>query len=72
MTTPKSIRRWLKRNNPEYRLVRTEYLTNLQDENRSLTLALDAVRAERDDLVLVAEAWRDTARTIADDGDETP
>ena len=36
MTTPKTIRRWLKRNNPDYRLVRTEYLLQLQEERDRL------------------------------------
>ena len=48
MTTPKGIRRWLKRNNPDYRLVRTEYLLNLQEERDALAFEVEQLKAMAD------------------------
>ncbi len=57
MTTPKAIRRWLKRNNPEYRLVRAEYLVSLQED---LTRLTDEVRQLADQLTTAELAEEDT------------
>ena len=62
MTTPKAIRRWLKRNNPDYRLVRTAYLLKLQEDLDRLT---DEVKQLAEQLITDAES------VLTDERDDT-
>ena len=64
MTTPKAIRRWLKRNNPDYRLIRTEYLLNLQEERDTLALEVEQLKA-------MADRPPDVGTGRRDEGDDT-